>query len=75
MEEAANLLRGVHDFASFSFQPTEKDDTVRELEINLVDANNSSFEQECTSSADLFHLHFKSRAFLHNQVGFLSPAE
>jgi tRNA U38,U39,U40 pseudouridine synthase TruA len=67
-EDAANLLRGVHDFKSFSFQPAETEDTVRNLEIDVIPANETNFARERSSPIDIYHIHFKSRAFLHNQV-------
>lgn len=71
-EEAANLLRGVHDFKAFSFQPRETDDTLRNMEINVIPANETSFAQERSNPIDIYHVHFKSRAFLHNQVSIQS---
>ena len=67
-EEAASILRGVHDFRSFGFQTKETDDTVRELDINVIQANEVSLTQDRFKSIDMYHIHFKSRAFLYNQV-------
>jgi tRNA U38,U39,U40 pseudouridine synthase TruA len=68
LEKAANLLRGVHDFKSFSFQPRDTDDTLRFLEIQIESVNEPILAQTKTSPIDIYHIHFKSRAFLHNQV-------
>lgn len=67
-EEACDLLRGTHDFATFSYQTKETDDTVRTVEIDIVPANDLTFEREGSSQYDIYHFHFNSRAFLYNQI-------
>lgn len=65
-------MRGVHDFASFCFKPREDDDTVRSLEVDVELANDMTFADENSSPVEVYHLHFRSRAFLHNQVSNLA---
>lgn len=67
-QEVINLLRGEHDFASFSHAPKATDDTVRKLEIDLSPANHNVMDIGRSSRFSFYHLHFRSRAFLHNQI-------
>lgn len=64
---AIDLLRGEHDFGSFTKDKDEKN-TVRNLEINM--SQTQSFEVDLNRELlfDVYSIHLKSRSFLHNQV-------
>lgn len=67
-ERVCDILRGTHDFASFSFQTKEEDDTTRNIEIDILPVNDLTFKHENSSQYDIYHFHFRSRAFLYNQI-------
>lgn len=67
-QEAIDLLKGKHDFASFGFKIQEGEETVREVDISLSPASIHGVDQERNYPFKFYHFHFKSRAFLYNQV-------
>lgn len=71
VEESIDLLRGEHDFASFTFKPTDPEDTVRNLEIQVTKESQPAIGlsgHQPHFPFDLYQFHFKSRSFLHNQI-------
>lgn len=66
--EAIDLLRGEHDFRSFAHKPLEEEDTIRHLEINMTQEPQSQNDKNIQHPLTIYNLHFKSRAFLYNQV-------
>lgn len=68
--EVIELLQGEHDFASFAFKPTNPLDTVRTLEIKMKAVKPLEISPQMQPQFQIYQIHFRSRAFLHNQVSF-----
>lgn len=74
VEKAIELMRGEHDFASFCFGAKVGDDTLRTMEIGLTTPQVGILDNEVPKGFTIYHLHFKSRAFLYNQVSWSEPS-
>lgn len=71
VHEILHLLRGEHDFASFSFRPTNAFDTIRNIDIHVRQETINPMTYTKSDSGvpfDVYQFHFKSTSFLHNQI-------
>lgn len=65
LHEVISLLSGYHDFASFTSGPSSRSNTKRLLNIKAVFAKHQTVDG---SSINICDLHFRSTAFLYNQI-------
>lgn len=66
--EAIEILRGKHDFTSFTTDLKEKDDPIRDLQIDLVQVEPDQLKWADSSPYTSYQFHFKTRSFLYNMV-------
>lgn len=66
--EAINILKGKHDFRSFSGELKENEDPIRDLEIDLVQEEPNQLNWADSSPYISYQFHFKTRSFLYNMV-------
>lgn len=65
--EAIDILKGEHDFRSFAHQPREDDETVRNVQIELIEEDINQFGTD-PGICSTYQFHFKSKSFLHNMI-------
>lgn len=71
MEEVVNLLKGRHDFASFTSKPVreEQDSNKEIIEFDFKQTNDLNlFNEKTDHKFSLFTFEIKSKSFLYNQI-------
>lgn len=71
------LFNGEHDFASFAKKEGSEDipNTSRDMSISMTKLDPYVFSPDLPNPYSLYQIHFKSQAFLYNQVIMRSVIE